>query len=154
MSKFDLNSFIGTPDVMKNAVQNIPIDKLVPYKNHCFKLHEGERLDDMVRSVQLYGIMVPIIVRTIPNSDKYEILCVHNRVTAARIACKKNVAAVVKETLPDEFAEIYVIETNLIQRGFQELRISEQAFAVAMRYKRLFDKKRLQALMQVRRRKS
>ena len=66
MSKFDLNSFIGTPDVMKNAVQNIDINKLVPYKNHCFKLYEGERLDDMVRSVQLYGIMVPIIVRIIP----------------------------------------------------------------------------------------
>lgn len=65
MSKFDLNSFIGTPDVMKNAVQNIDINKLVPYKNHCFKLYEGERLDDMVRSVQLYGIMVPIIVRSI-----------------------------------------------------------------------------------------
>ena len=54
MSKFDLNSFIGTPDVMKNAVQNIDINKLVPYKNHCFKLYEGERLDDMVRSVQQY----------------------------------------------------------------------------------------------------
>ena len=32
MSKFDLNSFIGTPDVMKNAVQNIDMNKLVPYK--------------------------------------------------------------------------------------------------------------------------
>lgn len=96
MSKFDLNSFIGTPDVMKNAVQNIPIDKVVPYKNHCFKLYEGERLDDMVRSVQLYGIMVPIIVRTIPDSDKYEILCGHNRVNAARIAGKKNVPTIIK----------------------------------------------------------
>ena len=28
MSKFDLNSFIGTPDVMKNAVQNIDINEL------------------------------------------------------------------------------------------------------------------------------
>ena len=32
MSKFDLNSFIGTPDVMKNAVRSIDIDKLIPYK--------------------------------------------------------------------------------------------------------------------------
>ncbi len=146
MSKFDLNSFIGTPDVMKNAVQNIDINKLVPYKNHCFKLYEGERLDDMVRSVLQYGIMIPIIVRTVPNSDNYEILSGHNRVNAAKIAGKKNVPAVVKENLPDEFAEVYVIETNLIQRGFKELRISEQAFAVAMRYKRLFDKKKLQAI--------
>ena len=125
MSKFDLNSFIGTPDVMKNAVHSIDIDKLIPYKNHCFKLYEGERLDDMVRSVQQYGIMVPIIVRNISDSDKYEILSGHNRVNAARVAGKKNVPTIIKENLPDEFAELYLIETNLLQRGFKELRISE-----------------------------
>ncbi len=146
MSRFDLNSFIGTPDVMKNAVQNIDIDKLIPYKNHCFKLYEGERLDDMVRSVQQYGIMVPIIVRNVPDSDTYEILSGHNRVNAAKIAGKKNVPAVIKENLPDEFAEVYVIETNLLQRGFKELKISEQAFAVSVRYKRLFDSRKLKAI--------
>lgn len=146
MSKFDLNSFIGTPDVMKNAVQNIDINKLVPYKNHCFKLYEGERLDDMVRSVQQYGIMVPIIVRTIPDSDKYEILCGHNRVNAARIAGKKNVPTIIKENLPDEFASVYVLESNAMQRGFKELRISEQAFAVEMIYKRLKDSSAVRAI--------
>ena len=146
MSKFDINSFIGTPDVVKNAVQSIDINKLVPYKNHCFKLYEGERLDDMVRSVQQYGIMVPIIVRNMPDSDTYEILSGHNRVNAARIAGKKNVPAVIKENLPDEFAEVYVIETNLLQRGFKELKISEQAFAVSVRYKRLFDSRKLKAI--------
>lgn len=146
MSKFDLNSFIGTPDVMKNAVRSIDIDKLIPYKNHCFKLYEGERLDDMVRSVQNYGIMVPIIVRNVPDSDTYEILSGHNRVNAAKIAGKKNVPTVIKENLPDEFAEVYVIETNLLQRGFKELKISEQAFAVSVRYKRLFDSRKLKAI--------
>lgn len=146
MSKFDLNSFIGTPDVMKNAVQNIPIDKVVPYKNHCFKLYEGERLDDMVRSVQLYGIMVPIIVRTIPDSDKYEILCGHNRVNAARIAGKKNVPTIIKENLPDEFASVYLVESNAMQRGFKELRISEQALAVEMIYKRLKNSEAVRAI--------
>ena len=135
MSRFDLNSFIGTPDVMKNAVQNIDIDKLIPYKNHCFRLYEGERLDDMVRSVRNYGIMIPVIVRNVP--DTFEILSGHNRVNAAKIAGKKNVPAVVKEDLPDEFAEIYVVESNAMQRGFKELRISEQALAVEMIYKRL-----------------
>lgn len=146
MSRFDLNSFIGTPDVMKNAVQNIDIDKLVPYKNHCFRLYEGERLDDMVRSVRNYGIMIPVIVRNVPNTDTYEILSGHNRVNAARIAGKKNVPAVVKENLPDEFAEIYVVESNAMQRGFKELRISEQALAVEMIYKRLKNSEAVRAI--------
>ena len=146
MSKFDLNSFIGTPDVMKNSVRDIPIEKIVPYKDHCFRLYEGERLDDMVRSVQNYGIMVPIIVRNVPDSDTYEILSGHNRVNAARIAGKKNVPAVVKENLPDEFASVYVIESNAMQRGFKELRISEQALAVEMIYKRLKDSVAVKAI--------
>lgn len=146
MSKFDLNSFIGTPDVMKNAVRSIDIDKLIPYKNHCFKLYEGERLDDMVRSVQQYGIMVPIIVRNVPDSDTYEILSGHNRVNVAKIAGKKNVPALVKENLPDEFASVYVIESNAMQRGFKELRISEQALAVEMIYKRLKDSAAVRAI--------
>lgn len=146
MSKFDLNSFIGTPDVMKNAVRDIPIEKIVPYKDHCFRLYEGERLDDMVRSVQNYGIMVPIIVRNVPDSDTYEILSGHNRVNAAKIAGKKNVPALVKENLPDEFASVYVIESNAMQRGFKELRISEQALAVEMIYKRLKDSVAVRAI--------
>ena len=144
MSRFDLNSFIGTPDVMKNAVQNIDIDKLIPYKNHCFRLYEGERLDDMVRSVRNYGIMIPVIVRNVP--DTFEILSGHNRVNAAKIAGKKNVPAVVKENLPDEFAEIYVVESNTMQRGFKELRISEQALAVEMIYKRLKNSEAVRAI--------
>ena len=146
MSRFDLNSFIGTPDVMKNAVQNIDIDKLVPYKNHCFRLYEGERLDDMVRSVRNYGIMIPVIVRNVPNTNTYEILSGHNRVNAARIAGKKNVPVVVKENLPDEFAEIYVVESNAMQRGFKELRISEHALAVEMIYKRLKNSEAVRAI--------
>lgn len=146
MSKFDLNSFIGTPDVMKNSVRDIPIEKIVPYKDHCFRLYEGERLDDMVRSVQNYGIMVPIIVRNVPDSDTYEILSGHNRVNAAKIAGKKNVPALVKENLPDEFASVYVIESNAMQRGFKELRISEQALAVEMIYKRLKDSVAVKAI--------
>lgn len=146
MSRFDLNSFIGTPDVMKNAVQNIDIDKLKPYKNHCFRLYEGERLDDMVRSVRNYGIMIPVIVRNVPDTDTFEILSGHNRVNAAKIAGKKNVPAVVKENLPDEFAEIYVVESNAMQRGFKELRISEQALAVEMIYKRLKNSEAVRAI--------
>lgn len=146
MSKFNISSMVDVPDSVKNGIRQIAIDSLVPYKNHCFTLYSGERLDDMVKSVEKNGIMIPIIVRTIPNSDKLEILSGHNRVYAAGMAGKKNVPAVVKENLSDEEAEVYVIETNLIQRGFKDLKISEQAFAVAVRYKKLFDQKKIQAI--------
>ena len=146
MTKFDISSMVEVPDSVKKGVRLIDIKSLVPYKQHCFTLYSGERLDDMVRSIQNNGVIVPIIVRNIPDSDKFEILSGHNRVYAAGMAGKKNVPAIVKENLSDTEAEVYVIETNLIQRGFKDLKISEQAFAIALRYKKLFDSKKIKAI--------
>lgn len=129
----------------ETGITNIAIDKLVPYHNHRFTLYQGERLQDMVQSISKNGVMTPIIVRTM-DSGKYEILSGHNRVYAAGQAGITNVPAVVKTDLSDEEAEVYVIETNLLQRSFQDLKISEQAFAVGIRYSKLFDERKLKAI--------
>ncbi|MCM1524126.1 MAG: ParB N-terminal domain-containing protein, partial [Ruminococcus sp.] len=65
-----------------SSVSEIALDMLIPYKNHCFRLYEGERLADMVSSISKNGVICPIIVRTMENG-KYEILSGHNRVYAA-----------------------------------------------------------------------
>ena len=148
MSKFDLNSFIATPEAVKNAVQLISIDKLVPYKNHCFKLYDGERLDDLVRSIINNGVIVPIIVRPISDSQRYEILVGHNRVYAAGKAGKVNVPAIVKENLTEEEVSAYVVESKLIQRGIKDLKISEQAYAISERYKYLKNSVAVRAIEQ------
>ena len=132
----------------ETGITNIAIDKLVPYHNHRFTLYQGERLQDMVQSISKNGVMTPIIVRTMDNG-KYEILSGHNRVYAAGQAGITSVPAVVKTDLSDEEAEVYVIETNLLQRSFQDLKISEQAFAVGIRYSKLFDERKLKAILTV-----
>lgn len=40
--------------------------------------------------------------------------------------------------MTEEEAEMYVIESNVMQRGFENLRISEQAAAVALRHSEMF----------------
>ena len=104
-------------------------DKLVYFEYH-------ERLDDMVESIRANGVMTPIIVQ--PLGDKYEILIGHNRWNASKLAGNDFVPAIIKENLTEEEAEIYVIESNLIQRGFSELKLSEQAQVLALRYESVF----------------
>lgn len=59
------------------GVTEIEISKLVLFKNHPFKLYEGERLKDMVTSIKDIGIILPVVVR--PNDNGcYEILSGHN----------------------------------------------------------------------------
>lgn len=144
--KFDVTSMLSSiPATAKTlSVQEIPIDLLVPYGKHPFTLYTGERLDDMVQSVKSNGILTPIIVRDA--AGKYEILAGHNRTNAAKIAGLTTVPAVVKTNLSDEDAEMYVIETNLMQRGFKDLCTSEQAAVVALRHSKMFDEDKLKAI--------
>lgn len=126
----------GTMMSQENQVKQIPVDMLVPYHKHNFTLYDGERLDDMVESIRANGVMTPIIVQ--PLDDKYEILIGHNRWNASKLAGNDFVPAIIKENLTEEEAEIYVIESNLIQRGFSELKLSEQAQVLALRYDSIF----------------
>lgn len=114
------------------GVASIAIDAIVPFHDHPFHLYEGERLQDMVESIKVHGILNPVIVRKIERG--YEMLAGHNRLNAAKIAGLTEVPAIVKENLSDEDAYVYVIETNLMQRSFTDLQPSEKAAVLAERY--------------------
>ena len=114
------------------GVASIAIDAIVPFHDHPFHLYEGERLQDMVESIKVHGILNPVIVRKIERG--YEMLAGHNRLNAAKIAGLTEVPAIVKENLSDENVYVYVIETNLMQRSFTDLQPSEKATVLAERY--------------------
>ena len=135
---------IGTMMSQENQIKNIPISSLVPYHDHKFQLYSGERLEDMVESVKKNGILIPIIVQ--PCGENYEILSGHNRTNAAKLAGLETVPAVIKERLSDDEAEMYMIETNLRQRGFDDLKISEQAAVLAMRHSKMFSEEKSRAI--------
>jgi len=115
------------------GITNIPIEKLIPFKNHPFKLYEGERFADMVESVKENGIIMPIIVRPI-DVERYEILSGHNRVEAAKACDLEIVPAIIRDDLDDDEALLIVTETNLRQRGFESLSHSERAAALTVHH--------------------
>jgi ParB family chromosome partitioning protein len=123
------------------TVVELPLDALVPYRSHPFALYEGERLEDMVESVNENGVLTPIIVQPIEDG-KYEILAGHNRWNASKIAGKKSIPAIIKTGLTAEEAYVYVIETNVFQRGFDNLKMSEQAAVIAERTDTFREEKR------------
>lgn len=133
MTQFNFGAMMS----QENQIKQIPVDMLVPYHNHKFTLYEGERLDNMVESIRKNGVMTPIIVQPLEDGN-YEILIGHNRWNASKVAGLECIPAIIKENLTEEEAEIYVVESNLLQRGFGELKISEQAQVLALRYESMF----------------
>ena len=122
------------------GVQLIPIEKVRAFKDHPFRLYEGERLDDMVQSIRDHGILNPVIVWKVYGGD--EMLAGHNRMNAAQIVGMKEVPAIVKVDLSDEEAYVYVIETNVIQRSFTDLAPSEKAAVLSARYEKVISQGR------------
>jgi len=131
------NDFFKPTDPDINS-KNDPIDyidteKLVPFKNHPFKLYEGERFADMIQSVKSNGIIMPIIVRAL-TGETFEILSGHNRVEAAKSIGLTKVPAIIRKDLTDDEALLIVTETNLRQRGFEVLSHSEKAAVLSVHH--------------------
>lgn len=110
---------------------NIKLDKLKPFADHPFKPYEGQRLEDLMRSIQTQGILTPILVRC-SDDENYEILAGHNRVNAARELGLDVVPATVCKPESDEEARILVIESNFNQRSVKDMKPSELANSLHM----------------------
>lgn len=123
------------PMVSGKGVTEIAVDKIKPFHDHPFHLYEGDRLEDMIDSIKEHGVLNPVIVQKLDSG--YEMLSGHNRWNAAKKAGLKKIPAIVKEGLTDEEAYVYVIETNLMQRSFSDLAISEKAAVLKARYEKV-----------------
>ena len=125
----NIDEMFGIEDLKSSDL--IPVNNLLPFKNHPFNLYDGERFENMADSIKANGIIVPIIVRPhnlMPNI--YEILSGHNRVEAAKFLGIENVPAVIKTDIDDDDALLIVTETNLAQRSFAEFKHSEKAVII------------------------
>lgn len=141
MSKLNLNKklkgqdligdIIGKPQLNNNEkdIKQVKTYLLIPFKNHPFKLYEGDKLNDMVESIKEYGILSPVIAREIENQDELELLSGHNRVNAAKIIGLETVPTIIKN-VDDDTAQIIVAEANFMQR--QDFLPSERAKAYKM----------------------
>ena len=79
-----------------------------------------------------YGTLIRKIHMSCPLCDKTHEIEERER----KLARLKDVPAIVKTDLSEEEAYMYVIETNLMQRLFSDLLISEKAAVLRARYEK------------------
>lgn len=106
----------------------IQVDKLKSFENHPYKVEENEEKEMLARSIKENGILSPLIVRPIENSE-YEIISGHRRLFASKRAGLTEVPAFVYEMDRDE-ATIALVDSNLHR---EHLLPSEKAFAYKMK---------------------
>jgi len=114
--------------VNEESAMEIEISKIHPFKNHPFKVLDDEKMQDLVESVKINGILTPVLLRMDEN-EEYEMVSGHRRMHAAQLAGLTTIPAIVRE-LSDDDAIVAMVDAN-IQR--EELLPSEKAFAYKMK---------------------
>ena len=112
---------------MKEYIQQLPPDKLVPFQNHPYQVREDAALSELMESIRTHGILSPLLAR--PKGESYELVSGHRRRLAAQKLGLKTVPVLVREMSDDE-AVILMVDSNL-QR--ENLLPSEKAFAYKMK---------------------
>ena len=114
--------------VNEESAMEIEISKIHPFKNHPFKVLDDEKMQDLVESVRINGVLTPVLLRMDEN-EEYEMVSGHRRMHAAQLAGLTTIPAIVRE-LSDDDAIVVMVDAN-IQR--EELLPSEKAFAYKMK---------------------
>ena len=136
--KFNFNAdtlFGQTEEILFLAPNN-----LTHYHSHPFSIHSGKRMADLVESIKEHGIVTPVIVQPTEHGY-YEILSGHNRVEAAKQAGIEKIPCIVKRNLSEGEAMLIVVESNLMQRSFADLKESEKAAIIWYRQEAMVKKK-------------
>lgn len=112
----------------REQVQQIPVSKLFPFKNHPFKVLDDDAMTRTVESISQFGVLAPLIARPRPEGG-YEIISGHRRKHAAELAHLDTVPVIVRN-MEDDAATILMVDSNL-QR--EHILPSERAFAYKMK---------------------
>jgi ParB family chromosome partitioning protein len=117
-------------EIAEGNVQLVQIMEITPNPFQPRKIFTQESLQELAASIEEYGIIQPLIVRSL--TDGFELVAGERRLRASKLAGLSQVPVIVKEFTDKEVAELAMIEN--LQRedlhfleeaeGFQQLIIS------------------------------
>ena len=108
---------------------NIPVSKIHPFEGNPYKVLDNDEMNILIGSIQEQGILTPIIIRPIENTDEYEVISGHRRLHATVRAGMKEVPAFIYAVTRDE-AAIMLVDSNLHR---EHILPSEKAFAYKLK---------------------
>ena len=91
---------------------HIAVSKLRPFEKNPYQIRDDAEMDALVESVRENGVLTPLIVRPIENTDEYEVISGHRRLHAAQKAGITEVPALIY-ALDRDAAAIAVVDSNL-----------------------------------------
>lgn len=120
---------------MKNTLNDnptamIPVANIHPFQGHPYQVRDDEEMAALTESIRDHGIMSPLILRPLEDTEnEYELISGHRRFRAAQTAGMNEVPAVVVSVTREE-AAIMLVDSNLHR---EHILPSEKAFAYKLK---------------------
>ena len=116
-------------DAKLERVKILPVNELVPFKDHPFKILDDDDMHKLIESIKEYGVYTPLMARPLPDGNGYELISGHRRLAACESLGIEEIPVIVRNMSDDE-AVIAMVDANL-QR--ESVLPSEKAFAYKMK---------------------
>lgn len=115
-------------EVKREKVRVVPLKYVDDFPDHPFRVHDDESMSDLVHSIEMNGVMNPVIARR-KEDGRYELISGHRR----KFACEKLglelIPIIVRELSRDD-AIIAMVDSNLHR---EHILPSEKAKAYKMK---------------------
>ena len=118
----------------KNTVPIKPaflrVEQLRPFEGHPYKVQDNEEMAALSESVRENGVLSPLIVRSVENSNEYEVISGHRRLYAAQKVSLTELPVLI--CAPDR--DSAVVDSNLHR---EHILPSEKAYAYKLKMEAL-----------------
>lgn len=109
--------------IEQNHIENIPLENIIAKEDQPRKDFDSGMLADLAKSIEIHGIIQPILLRK--KEDRYEIIAGERRYRATKLTDLKKIPAIIIEADSEDAAKLSLIEN--IQR--EDLNPIEEAMA-------------------------
>ena len=110
------------------TIVQVSTNKLHPFPAHPFKVRDDEDMEQLIQSIQMQGVLTPLVIRPLENGE-YEVISGHRRLHACRKAGIQTVPALVY-AIDRDAAAIALVDSNLHR---ERILPSEKAFAYKLK---------------------
>ena len=118
---------VHNEEIKREKVRVVPIHAIDEFPDHPFQVKNDEEMERLVRSIDMNGVLTPVIARK--NGERYELVSGHRRKRACEILGIEVIPIIVREMSRDE-AIMTMVDSNL-QREY--ILPSEKARAYKMK---------------------
>jgi ParB family chromosome partitioning protein len=123
--KESITRWFGLSEKGQEIVRQIPVDEIEPSPYQPRTIFSDERIDELCQTIQVHGVIQPIVVRRKENKNTYELVAGERRLRAVKKLALPTIPAIVKEMTDGQAASVALIE-NLQREGLTAI---EEAYA-------------------------